>query len=38
MTNTEIVFDGFGGRFGNKNRAILVAFTTNDEFAAIEVD
>lgn len=38
MTNTEIVFDGFGGRLGNKNRAVLVAFTTNDKFAAVEID
>ncbi len=34
----EIFLDAVGGGFGNKDRTILAAFTTNHEFTAFEID
>lgn len=34
----EVVLDPVGGGFGDENWAVFAAFTTDNEFAAIEID
>ena len=38
MANAEVVFDGLSGGFRDKNRTIFIAFASDDEFAAVEID
>lgn len=34
----EIILDAFGGRFGDENRAVFLAFAADDKLAAVEID